>query len=356
MSKFYKIQNADGKCWWMPVRGMRVGLALYQPSGWKGRMLKRWLPWLHWSRLVRKALRIEKTEWVMPEEVRKVVCEAFGVREFDFAVFGGKLKDVLQVWDKKNTILGYCKITKEKDVFDRFVYECDYLKWLDACGVTNIPKGLYVGELTNGLCVFVQDTTKKCIFKIDHFLTEKQVDFIRKMNDKTKCSCRFEDTDFAKSIDYLVGVDELPDAHKDIVLEVKQKIVTYFSNNKVEFAAYHADFTPWNSYVQDDELYVFDFEYSKKKYPKHLDLFHYITQIALLEKHLSLQGVYDFYLENKNYLLLTGIDNTDLYYVCYLMDIISFYFKINNGKFDITDKSYVCWIGLLEILNSKITL
>ncbi|MBR4154398.1 MAG: hypothetical protein IKT96_03515, partial [Paludibacteraceae bacterium] len=89
MSKFYKIRNVDGKCWWMPVRGMRVGLALYQPSGWKGRLLKCLLPWLHWSWLVRKALRIEREEWVMPKEVRRVVCEAFGVREFDYSVFGG---------------------------------------------------------------------------------------------------------------------------------------------------------------------------------------------------------------------------------------------------------------------------
>ena len=135
MSKFYKIQNADGKCWWMPVRGMRVGLALYQPSGWKGRMLKRWLPWLHWSRLVRAVLGIEngelRIENLMPEELRRAVCEAFGVREFEYSVFGGTpsvhQKTVIQVWNDER-ILGYVKVTESEEVGRLFFREAEFLR------------------------------------------------------------------------------------------------------------------------------------------------------------------------------------------------------------------------------------
>ena len=40
---YYSFANADGKRWWMPARHMAVGMNLYQPSGTKGKLLKRGL-------------------------------------------------------------------------------------------------------------------------------------------------------------------------------------------------------------------------------------------------------------------------------------------------------------------------
>ena len=86
-TEFYKIVNADGKCWLMPMRNVRMGLALYQPSGWKGRLLKRWFPYVHWSKVVRRKLNIEVVEHVLEEDLKRVIGSAFGVGGFEYSVF-----------------------------------------------------------------------------------------------------------------------------------------------------------------------------------------------------------------------------------------------------------------------------
>ena len=74
MKMFYKIQNADGKCWLMPRRDVRMAMALYQPSGWKGRLLKQLFPYVHWSKVVRRVLKIEEVARVGAETKRNMRC------------------------------------------------------------------------------------------------------------------------------------------------------------------------------------------------------------------------------------------------------------------------------------------
>ena len=57
--KFYRFGNADGKFWIMPARGMRTAMNLYQPSGSKGKRVKRLFPLLHRLTPVRKAIKAE---------------------------------------------------------------------------------------------------------------------------------------------------------------------------------------------------------------------------------------------------------------------------------------------------------
>ena len=128
---FYKIENSDGKCWLMPVRNVRMGLALYQPSGWKGRLLKRWFPYVHWSKVVRRKLNIEVVEHVLEEDLKRVIGSAFGVGGFEYSVFEGTpsvhQKITIQVW-KGERILGYVKVTRSEEVGRLFFQEMNFLK------------------------------------------------------------------------------------------------------------------------------------------------------------------------------------------------------------------------------------
>ena len=185
---FYKIENSDGKCWLMPMRNVRMGLALYQPSGWKGRLLKRWFPYVHWSKVVRRKQNIEVVEHELEADLRSVICSTFGVSGFEYSAFwnGGIAgqKKVFQIWCN-NEILGYCKISNEKDIYSRFLREFDYLTWLNTCGIENIPVALYVGCI-NGNYLFLQSTNKTNKFKSESNLGKKQIDFIVKFNNQTK--------------------------------------------------------------------------------------------------------------------------------------------------------------------------
>lgn len=296
----------------------------------------------------------------MEEDLKRVIGSAFGVSGFEYSVFwnGGIVaqKQVFQIWCK-NEILGYCKISNQKEIYNRFLREFDYLTWLKSCNVENIPVALYVGCM-NGSYLFLQSTNKTNKFKCESNLGDKQIDFITKFNNLTKINCNYYDTDFVKSLQYLLSLESVFSKYDyDLFVDLIKKIERYFTKNGscVDFAAYHADFTPWNTYIQEGQLFAFDFEYSKKTYPLYLDLFHFFTQVALLEKKKKLDEVYDYYLENKK-ILLKFIDiDFDYIYVCYLLDVISFYFKISDGRFDTADKSYCVWIGLLNKLNNKIS-
>ena len=356
MSKFYKIRNIDGKCWWMPVRGMRVGLALYQPSGWKGRLLKCLLPWLHWSWLVRKALGIETVDsqqsivnsqrstdfdasrffltedifshgtrgifspkaqrplvhgnaeaspvghsdniYIMDSLLRRVVCEAFGVREFDYSVFGGTpsvhQKATIQVWNEER-ILGYVKLTESEEVGRLFFQEMNFLKKVNDQRST--INGLLVPEAwamvlgIDKVWVLIQTTRKSLRSEMVREWGELQESFLERLYDATVQDIEWEESDVAKSLcDLREHIDWLPNGvDGEAVVKRIDAVVECMKGKRVRYGAYHGDFTPWNMFVEEGELFVFDWEYAGMSYPKGLDRYHFWMQTAIFEKHWGME-------------------------------------------------------------------
>ena len=68
---YYRFQNADGKVWIMPAKDLRTAMELYQPSGKKGKLLKRWLPLLHKLSIVRKLIRAEENTYRLDDELQR---------------------------------------------------------------------------------------------------------------------------------------------------------------------------------------------------------------------------------------------------------------------------------------------
>ena len=52
-----------------------------------------------------------------------------------------------------------------------------------------------------------------------------------------------------------------------------------------EYAFSHGDYTPWNVYFVNREIYSFDFEYCSQTMPPYIDAFHYLTQLSILGMH-----------------------------------------------------------------------
>ena len=351
MSKFYKIRNADGKCWWMPVRGMRVGLALYQPSGWKGRLLKCLLPWLHWSWLVRKALRIEREEWVMPEEVRRVVCEAFGVREFDYSVFGGTpsvhQKITIQVW-RGERILGYVKVTRSEEVGRLFLREAEFLREItdNRLQITDIvPKAEAVVLGIDKVWVLIQTTRKSLRSKMVREWGELQESFWDRLYDATVQEIEWEESDLAKSLcDLREHIDRLPNGvDGEAVVKRIDAVVEHKKGKRVRYGAYHGDFTPWNMFVERGELFVFDWEYAGLGYPKGLDRYHFWMQTAIFEKHWVVE-------ELKRYICSVDGEWIDREMLeVYLLDVMSKYVMREGEK--VKDVGlFGIWCSLLKEL------
>ncbi len=345
--KFISFANADGKRWIMPRRGMRLAMGLYQPSSLKGRLVKSCLPLLSRFAIVRKALRISSMRCSLTPGLRELICGIFGVGDIDFAIFCGTpsahRKITMQV-SSRGHILGYCKFTDNDAVYALFEHEAGILNDLRARGLENIPQCLFCGALPTGEGVFVQTTGKTGRSKTLHKWGALHEGFLSELHDKTQTSCRFDITDFSvmlSRLESLMRRDNI-DGNDVIIRAIKLVRGKYHPEDAVAFSSYHADFTPWNMFVENGELFVFDFEYACRSYPPGLDRYHFFTQTAVLERHRQTEEIFA---EFKR----AGIPSFG--YICYLLDTTERYISRSSLPLDCQTREQLSrWVSLLSLL------
>ena len=151
--KYLKITNKDGKVWLMPKRHMKTGLELYQPSSKKGLLLKRWLPWVYWLKPLMGKLGMSDIEYVMDPQIHHIIERKFNQNAVEYSVFEGTpcvhQKTTIQIFKGEN-ILGYCKVTKNLELYGIFQHEQKLLGWLHEKGVGQIPECPYCGKTEDG--------------------------------------------------------------------------------------------------------------------------------------------------------------------------------------------------------------
>jgi thiamine kinase-like enzyme len=54
------------------------------------------------------------------------------------------------------------------------------------------------------------------------------------------------------------------------------------AEKELQVSLTHGDFTPWNMFATEAELYLFDWEYAQQDYPLYFDFFHYFYQSEIL--------------------------------------------------------------------------
>ena len=349
----YSFSNGDGKRWIMPKRNMVTAMNLYQPSHWKGKIVKQWLPYLYWIGFVRQILGAEKQFYELSDELNLLLCSLFETQNIEFSIFCGtpsvNQKITIQI-SSGSKILGYCKVTENEKIKSIFKHEQQVLKDLNEKGIKQIPLCLYSGPLNKNIELFVQTTVKTNASKIKHQWSNHHWSFLTQLFKKTKVECLFEETDFAKSLCILEGyLSVMPNRDAVIVKKAILKVRNYFGSGIMTFSAYHADFTPWNMFFEKGELFVFDFEYAKNTYPPYLDFFHFITQISIIERNYSFKRIFE-YCESiagqRNLLDDTFLDM----YLCYLLTVVSFHFDINKKVLDKDDRCYKQWLPMINLI------
>lgn len=347
---FYRIENNDGKVWLMPVCGLRTAMNLYQPSGRKGKLLKKWFPLLHRVPKLKQILHVETIRCGLNTELDNKLCQLFCTDVLEFAVFCGtpcvhqKLTIQISLGQK---ILGYCKISDNKDVVELFCRESLLLRELDNAGVNNVPKILYIGEWRNGVHMLLQTTQKTNRSQVIHEWGQLHDDFLSDMAAKSKQCLFFEETDYCRTLNELSShLDWLP-TDEDKVL-VRKALVKVFKKNEhkmVEYGAYHADFTPWNMFEEQGKLFVFDWEYAQMTYPPMLDRYHFFTQTAIFEKHWQAKEIMEYTQSAEGNWIDTNV------YKLYLLDVIARFAIREKGNIsgDVAHSMNI-WIELLKRL------
>ena len=349
--RFYRLGNADGKTWIMPAKGMRTAMGLYQPSGAKGKLLKSLFPLLHVLPPVRKAVHAQTLHYALSDELKALLQTVFNTGNPDFAIFCGTpcvhQKTTMQL-SSGGKILGYSKFSDSERIAELFRSEAAILDTLHAKGLSAVPECLFCGTLSDGTYVFVQSTVKSSRSKIVHEWCSLHDGFLAEMYCCTHRDILFDESAFCLSLRNLQAhIDWLPEnVDRSFVSALLEKVIAGNTGRVLDYSAFHADFTPWNMFVEQGKLFVFDWEYAAMTYPPQLDRYHFFNQTAVFEKHWGADEIIA-YMQTPAASWMDG-----KLYSMYLLDMFSRYTVRENGrvKGDIAVQMQV-WFDLLKYLN-----
>ncbi len=350
--RFYSFANADGKRWIMPARHMRTAMQLYQPSGVKGKLLKRLFPLLHGLPCVRHVLRADTVQLLLSPLCRKWLANIFPNCSVEFAIFGGTpcvhQKITMQL-SSGNRLLGYCKLTDNTKIAALFEREAALLAELAARGMqaAELPRALFCGEMMPGVFAFVQSTVKSTHSRVPHEWTCLHDAYLSRLHACTRQWLPFAETDFARALEaleaHLSWVPDLPG--KAALPRALASVRAQYAGAEVEFSACHADFTPWNMLVEGDALFVFDWEYAQRSCPPGLDRYHWYTQTAIFERGL---GAAEVLAELPT---LRWVQRE--LYLAYLLEVLSRFTLREQGKVEgDVARLFAIWLELIEKLSS----
>lgn len=284
----------------------------------------------------------------IPENVLQFIQEIFG-DECNCSAFmgtpGTHKKATIQV-SRRNEICGYVKYSRDPAITTLFEAEQKKLAWLREKGVPNVPECMALRVLEDSTEVFVQSTQKQLDSKIEHEFGDMQKQFLDSLYEMTKVPLRFEYTDFFKTIQYvrhyIQNTDIFHKKEHGIVEQAIQSILDAYSNRIVEFCVCHRDFTPWNTCVTGNTLFVFDWEYAQKTYPRGIDQCHFLIQTKKFEQHLSMDRIAKDIKESNYY----GLGK--LVFLAYCLDYAAIYMQRNKADDLDKVKEAIHLLGYIE--------
>lgn len=354
----YIILDHGDKTWVMPEENLKPALEMYQPSTMKGKMLKSCIKLFHESKTLLKRIGCQKKNLSFQPDILSYLQKTMNEQNIYIAAYMGDTsakqnkKITLQVYDNQR-ILCYAKVSEEREVLENFSREIVSLNYLEEKGVTNIPKVLGDEEI-QGLRIFVQSTDKPLKQQVRLKFGREQIEFIDKIVNKTKQDTSYESSQFYNSVQYLKRVvPQFEDKKQSVMKAAIRQVETYVEEEGLEFAFSHGDYTLWNVYYVDKELFAYDFEYCYQTMPCYIDVFHYLTQLSIMGHHNGAEKTYKLYQENKKN-LEEYMSNPDVIYICYLLHIIAFYHKRTKGKVELVGKQMEIWMELLEFMKERI--
>ncbi len=352
---FFVVENRNNnKTWLLPREDVKCGLQIYQPTSFKGKAMKMFLAHCVKTDALLHLLKIKKGRYALKENVREAIQNTFCVQtdSFQYSVYIGDTKfaenrkAILQI-SANRKLKGYMKITREEVVKQAFLSEVNALRRLKSQGIRSIPEVLWEGDIGNRYC-FIQSTEKEGNEPVVRTLTQQHWNFLDELYSQTSHDIDFIGSDYCKLLDDFYAIMQRSNwQSKQFICDVINLLKMKFSGKKIQAAFIHGDFTPWNICVKPDRVFVFDFEYSKQDFPAGFDAFHFITQVGALSFRQTGDEIFQtFKKQEKEHAM--RIENPTLYYLCYLLYIMSFYYRRYGESFSENERVCVVWMEIIQ--------
>ena len=118
------------------------------------------------------------------------------------------------------------------------------------------------------------------------------------------------------------------------IAQLLQQVYTQIDERLVvQLSLAHGDFTPWNMYLSQDKVHVYDWELARQQMPLLYDWYHFIYQSGVLLIRQNYQEIQreikkSFRLPGAKRFLDSQYADPDFYHRLYLLHVVSYYLKI----------------------------
>jgi hypothetical protein len=270
--------------WWLvPLDDRRVtaaGLALFQPVLAAARFAK--AAALSSSRLGLAALWARS---VLHLGGRPPFEGIFGAEGLRYAFFTGTesphRKLAVQVMAEDGRILGFAKATLSSTVGSLLSRECSALQQIGALRLTTalVPRVLFQGAM-GPATVLVTDTRKSGRSRVVTALGAQHLRFIEELATRTS-------EPGSDGTDWLTPTlrQRLASVEDRLSSPWRHRLHEAIDRRAARAAALgprclsHGDFTPWNTFIDEGGLYVFDWEYASREEEPASDLLHFVLTL-----------------------------------------------------------------------------
>lgn len=330
------------------------GLTLYNAQTWTARAIKTLLenPYIgSASSVFMKTVNLrikqdtdsaEKNNVLLFEHLKKVLQE----KKLDFAISlgtpGPNRKPVIQLTNADDNVIGYAKVGWDGVTNSLVKNEADTIKYLSRSSFHSfaLPSLLHAGWWHDRYLT-VQSPPTGTVLPAPKVLTSHYLKMVEELADlKTECM------PIRASAFWANLVNALKNAKGGFYLGVLErkiipKIDKTFGNMLLPFHISHGDLAPWNAYIKDEKLYLYDWENSRSDAPGGWDLIHFTTQTNIFLKKRNINELCKTILSD-TYSSLTkpywdkigiGKDAFNTLFVLYMLERLSIASSEGAGSF-----------------------
>ncbi|MCM2476090.1 hypothetical protein HGO38_21675 [Rhizobium sp. CG5] len=268
--------RTNARWWLLPTaqgRASCASMAMYQPASASARLARLW---------IRTALRFGLTAGWASGQIRfdrlprlpGGVLPALATCSYFTGTDGPHRKTAIQLMDAHGGILGYAKLSRRASVRPYLSQEARMLDRMATLRLTTaeVPKLLaFADPEGEEPSILVTDSRKVAGVASPMCVASEHLRFLAEMVRRTG------NTGAERAYRELqsIGSDpRLPDDWKRRFGRGLERLKPVVPIMPVALA--HGDFTPWNSFILRDRLYVFDWEYAAEDRPVGYDLVHYM--------------------------------------------------------------------------------
>lgn len=272
--------RSNARWWLIPLQNrytVKSGLSMFQPILFSAQVMKSMAATLTTFGLsgcwARNRLYISG---------KSLLDDVFEESKLQYSFFTGTdsphRKSTVQIIDEKGALRGYAKISCNSYVIPLLTHEAATLNHIANIELKSaiVPSVQYCDHVGDSFAL-VTDTIKSPKTKTVNRLQNIHLDFLTELGDKTVDSsvnsgCLYSDVLISeyRSLSDKLAISWQSKISNAIDTICKQELVCTTS------ILSHGDFTPSNTFLVRNRLYVFDWEYAGYGYPPFYDLIHFL--------------------------------------------------------------------------------